>query len=96
MTYPQWQWWRAFYHATPFGGWREDVRFEYFLRRLCGALSGQGSDDLQATWPYVVVPETKANVLAAQKLAEEGLEQYINAQGKVAHRWKPGHGPESR
>lgn len=96
MTYSQWQWWRSFYFASPFGDWREDVRFEYFLRRLCGALSGRDNDDLQPTWPYVVIPESRQNVIAAQKVSESGLEPYVNDKGTISHRWKPGHGPKSR
>jgi hypothetical protein len=93
LTWEEWIGWKEMWFASPWGEYRQDIRFEQFLIRFMLTWAGKDDDTHTAVYPYVTEPESLEEVKAAQKHAEDGLEEYVNAAGRLAHRWKPGYGP---
>lgn len=78
--------------VAPWGEDREDLRVEHVRLREMNSRCEHPSNELTHEYPYIIVPPSPEEVRETQKRMESGLEQYVNAKGKIAHRWKPGHG----
>lgn len=87
MTYDEWRGWVAYYNVSPFGEWREDVRTAMQLRQLFG------DSEVMPIYPHVDSSTSLDDVLTAQRNSEQGLEEFVDANGVTRMRWKPGCGP---
>lgn len=88
LTYAQLNEWSRYYAEEPFGGQRDDLRFEVFRLRLLIGLLGDGKQELPAYMYPHEMPQEEDPVAVVKRLKERWaeIEQQRKHNGNSSNR----------